>query len=123
MKQNELYNCPCCGKSAITLFLDKIDDHNNFERLWYVECQYCFLRTGYYNSEGEAVLNWNNRVPGWISCTEALPEPETDVLVTDGKYAAVAFYGRRTNDWLIPITGPNLDEITHWASIQANSDE
>ena len=96
MKQNELFTCPCCGKSAITLFLDKMDDHNNFERLWYerakpdeiqdlIETMYCIVfDANRINAQPVKHEKWKRNASGELECSNCGYVPKWD----DDKFCA-----------------------------------
>ena len=57
--ENNIKNCPFCGAKAITRKRrpDHIMNGKSF-----VCCTECKAKTGYYNSEEEAIKVWNKRI-------------------------------------------------------------
>ena len=48
--------CPVCGKQAKLLQADSVP--HSLVGKWYVCCEGCYLRTGFYDTSGEAIDVW-----------------------------------------------------------------
>lgn len=110
----ELKPCPFCGGKADWFVLEKM----NNEKLYYVECSYCFARTGYYFTEYESIKEWNKRTPDWISVNKRLPEESGDYLVFVEGLIENMMYFKRHSAWnatdLNCHKNYEITTVTHW---------
>ena len=110
----ELKPCPFCGGKADWFVLEKM----NNEKLYYVECSYCFARTGYYFTEYEPIKEWNKRTPDWISVNKRLPEESGDYLVFVEGLIENMMYSKRHSAWnatdLNCHKNYEITTVTHW---------
>lgn len=110
----ELKPCPFCGGKADWFVLEKM----NNEKLYYVECSYCFARTGYYFTEYESIKEWNKRIPDWISVNKRLPEESGDYLVFVEGLIENMMYSKRHSAWnatdLNCHKNYEITTVTHW---------
>lgn len=110
----ELKSCPFCGGKADWFVLEKM----NNEKLYYVECSYCFARTGYYFTEYESIKEWNKRTPDWISVNKRLPEESGDYLVFVEGLIENMMYSKRHSTWnatdLNCHKNYEITTVTHW---------
>lgn len=110
----ELKPCPFCGGKADWFVLEKM----NNEKLYYVECSYCFARTGYYFTEYESIKEWNKRTPDWISVNKRLPEESGDYLVFVEGLIENMMYSKRHSAWnatdLNCHKNYEITTVTHW---------
>ncbi len=54
---NEIKNCPFCGSSAITW-----EDEYESTKIYGVCCEECGITTACYDTEQQAIDDWNKRV-------------------------------------------------------------
>lgn len=113
----ELKPCPFCGGKADWFVLEKM----NNEKLYYVECSYCFARTGYYFTEYESIKEWNKRTPDWISVNGRVPCETSNKWCVGVNSCGKMFAFKeslacnpKSDTWLIPTALFNAEEITHF---------
>lgn len=91
---DKLQSCPFCGgKGDIA-----VGTSYGFSKEYEPHCRKCGVTLGIYSTEAEAIAAWNRRHNEWIVfsleydedtkthiLSDALPEDEQEILVTDGK--------------------------------------
>lgn len=80
-----LANCAHCGANIPYVSKNLWGDKDLEDDYW-IECEYCGVKTKKFRTEEEAVEAWNMRVPSWISIEEEPKEDLNQLLLTcDGQ--------------------------------------
>lgn len=105
----ELLPCPFCGSDRVRV---------TKPTMWQAWCMDCKAIGAASLTEQEAIEAWNTRTPGWIPCSERMPEEETYTIIYcphSWQKCRVGFFTQK--HWYVEdidtILKPN-DSVTHW---------
>ncbi len=102
----DLLPCPFCGNPGE--ILAAVGE-------WWGHCHVCSASSSLWNSQAEAIAAWNRRsAPGWIACSERMPEDGQQTLIAYGTGPGSPFvsedqYQNAKDRW-----GVFGDCPTHW---------
>jgi hypothetical protein len=113
----EIKPCPVCGDKAYVITSQDAVFAGEF--LWRVVCIGCRIGTCKCVDEKQAIAAWNQRVDGWISVDEELPEIGETVEVCGsycGDVEMGCFIGTPfdKNEWYLLEYGMVRCDVTHW---------
>ena len=116
MQKIDLLPCPFCGSDNVTIIKNK-----SIDGLFASECIKCKVSTAFYVNEKFAAETWNTRAPGWIPCSERLPDDNVDVLVYDDCILIARYNSNEeyTSGWMESFECYPLTNATHWMPLPA----
>ena len=135
MTLNGLLPCPFCGGKAERVLCQDRDEYGSLIGFpfWAVKCKSCAAEI--WNPEEQdglepdemievAVKAWNTRAPGWIPCSERMPEDDVKVLgnititvntnIAKPKQRTIFAKHDRVLGWTTANGYPIVGKITHW---------
>lgn len=120
MSKIDLLPCPFCGKlETIRMIYLPTQKHG---LVYHVVCDSaiggCGSLTGLYQeTQEEAAKEWNTRVPGWIPCSERMPEKDMSVLISAQGHRVTAYYDAVKGVFMLTETEGlfySMSAVTHW---------
>jgi len=115
---NNLKSCPFCGGVPQLI----APGYEHYSPCW-CKCTQCGAEGPTKSSELEAEKGWNERIQGWISVKDRLPEKEGQYLCWFGnnpvfKGAAIATYLEMWKAFGSLESLETYSNVTHWMSIE-----